>query len=1513
MSICGAIAIGALCIAPSTTIGQVQVREEWRVIDHPEDRPGYGEWFQLNQPDDPETPATYTPQPYPNGTQTQDESAEDWNYAHVNVYDPVTHKHIGYAVAGYSHMRNWGAVDPFDCHTFNGPGPVPEANLLETREERRSAPFATVGLYDLNGNKQWLKLVMPGTFYSLIQDAEGNLVAIGEASVNYTRLPRAVSDVMHYNPTGINDVDISQVPCGSVDFPSNSFTIKMALAKLDLTGNVTWVNTYGLQDPLPTAWPVFSRGQDLVDLVINGQNGYMAVGYGRSAAGANDNVGYALRIRSDGVLVDMRTYAPNDADLNNQNVGFANEPGTTIRFYAVDRVDDNGVQRVAISGVHQDPAKAFLLHLRPDQGSVFGVDWYAYTRDQWLELFHVSTKEQMTSGVTFAHEDNGVSIVWPVLANYNGATYAGPKSATLIIHKYNVDGDPLWAPPQILDAPGDEARAYDLQAEVCQTKDGNIAFITSAWDFPQPFWLPSVTPVQQQCLTDRFSYDTDPWQPGTQPFPWNTNIIEWGYWNTDAFVGKVKLSDGGLLWKKKFDATPEEGPVCTPGDLKQQECMYKITEADAGGLVVSGNTSHNRDDCYLVKLSADCHALADYSAFDVLPLASTGQDEHTLIFDQTWYADMNVHGRVRIPAGRTLTISGATIRFADSQLLEHPTGIIIEPGGTLRLEGGATLSGLPSCNEEPRMWDGVIVQGDPTESQEGNGHPHQGLLDMRSATIEHARTGALVAQEIPAAWSLSGLQAVASGGIVRIYDGRFLNCKRDVVLSPYENHVPGQPQDILANKCRFNLTSFAVDAVLNDGTAPLEHVWLNGVRNIPFQGCSFRGLPLNDPDMPVSSDIGTGIRAINSSFMVNDHCSFNGNYGDPCPPENITQSTFDQLRRGIIATNLDPSKTCAVDHAIFTRCPASIRLDAMDNAGLTRNAIDVTDLLNPFVFGTPFGIYMDECTGYEVEDNVLTAQSTTARARAGIVIKNSGPFSNRVYNNQLDGFGYKNSTALLIQGTNADPGDNYLTGLEVKCNDFGQTGAKNAYDVALTAINPTLRANQGSVFSNLTDYTAPAGNRFSLLGATESDWHVQNTSNFVVYYHHDGFSEPWIPQDYDLAFLDPEGAQGDWPPNRSQACPSNQRSRERERSAMMAGSEEKSEGLVDSRSAYDATLDNGDTYSLLGYVGDPTKTSTQVRNALQSVAPNVSVEVWQAAFDRSPTMNAWNLTQALLSNSPLQPEVIKLCYESELSDFYYNLVASAQSGINPLDILESDISTYATGKAEDLTDLGRWSWLDSTNVDSVITLLKIWHDQLPADNGDAVLAGYYAAKGDNVALYDLAAALEQASKTPGVYGVLKHYANAQQTDGWTRPDVATSTYLTGLAQDRWVLGSARAGTWLNALGEEPLEEVVILPLDERAIEVRKRVRNTSSQEAVILEAYPNPTDGLAYVVCNVPEGVDNALVVVHDLSGRVLQQQKVGVGTALVELNLFGEPSGVYATELRIGGVRVGTVKVTVN
>jgi hypothetical protein len=1162
-----------------------------------------------------------------------------------------------------------------------------------------------------------------------------------------------------------------------------------------------------------------------------------------------------------------------------------------------------------------------------DPNDPFTPLWSHYSGDDTDDIVvlggHLTNLQNYSTGIDVIEDANGgFHVVWPTLANYpnlpNNKIFAGKSVAQLLIHGFDLNGGYDWTTDL------GEVRAYDLQADVTQTSDGKFAVVSTKWatgysENGTKFGWNELPTDAQQCLTDHFS---DPSPAGLTvdwdcPSPGACNGFDidperyFAYWNTDAFVAKLDPVDGAMDWCTQWDADQTSEFECTPQDLRNQECMYKITEAPDGGLVVSGNTSHNFDDYYLAKLHRDCQSFITYD-----PVVYAAPDHiYELQQNEVWTTPKVIHGIVRIPAGRTLTIEATTIQFADSRLQEFPTRIEVEAGGKLFVGNSAVLTSIAACPGS--MWDGILVKGG-NQSQDGNNFADQGYVLVSASTIANARTAIITNNQFLDGDVLAAYQLqFAGGGVVRTRNAIFRNNKRDVVLGPYENFNPNDRGEVRVNRSYFRDTDFEVIAQLNDGSMPREHISLYGVQNIPILGCRFQGNQyLPDPLLAITQDAGTGILSVGSSFQVADFCPVLVPYGTPCPTP--IASTFDKLAMGVQVAGLTDDKTFSVDNAAFKGCPRSIRMDAVRNAAITNNTIDVVDWASTDVLATPYGVYSDECTGYELEDNEFTVTTSTDQALTGMVIRNSGPENNIVYNNRFDGFGYENSTALLVQGKNADANNSYVTGLEVRCNEFGRYGPKNAFDVALTSTNPTVRKNQGAVFSFVGDYTAPAGNLFSDHNTSddpESDWHVSNTSPLQVrYYHHDGGnSDPWVPEFFDPGYLTRQLALGIWPPDRSQACPSNQRSRERERSSMENESAEKDALLLDSEEAYDATRDNGDTYTLIDFVGDPSKTSAQVRNALQSVAPNVSVPVWEAAFARSPFMNAWNLTQALLSNSPLQPEVMKLCYESQLSNFYYNLVASAQNGSNPLDILESAISTYASGKAENLTDLGRWSWLDSTNVDSAITLLKNWHDQLPADNGAAVRAGYYNATGDMAALYTLAQTLENNSALPQVYGLLKRYAAEQQSAGWLSPTAASKGWLQTLGQDRELIGSARAGTWLHALGSEPLEEIIVLPEPEqRRMEVPQRVRPSNSQEALILEVYPNPTSGLAYVVCHVPEGVALSVITVHDAEGRLLKEVRLGSVAAVVELDLSGMAAGLYTASLSLDGVRAGQLKVAV-
>ena len=86
------------------------------------------------------------------------------------------------------------------------------------------------------------------------------------------------------------------------------------------------------------------------------------------------------------------------------------------------------------------------------------------------------------------------------------------------------------------------------------------------------------------------------------------------------------------------------------GDVKKQECMYSITQADDGGLVIDGNYSENRDDCYLVKLYNDCDARYLTDLLNVNP--SDFYNANSITFTtQTWTSPMTVYGKLIIPSG----------------------------------------------------------------------------------------------------------------------------------------------------------------------------------------------------------------------------------------------------------------------------------------------------------------------------------------------------------------------------------------------------------------------------------------------------------------------------------------------------------------------------------------------------------------------------------------------------------------------------------------------------------------------------------------------------------------------------------------------------------------------------------------------------------------------------------------------------------------------------------------------
>ena len=78
-----------------------------------------------------------------------------------------------------------------------------------------------------------------------------------------------------------------------------------------------------------------------------------------------------------------------------------------------------------------------------------------------------------------------------------------------------------------------------------------------------------------------------------------------------------------------------------------------------------------------------------------------------------------------------------------------------------------------------------------------------------------------------------------------------------------------------------------------------------------------------------------------------------------------------------------------------------------------------------------------------------------------------------------------------------------------------------------------------------------------------------------------------------------------------------------------------------------------------------------------------------------------------------------------------------------------------------------------------------------------------------------------------------------------------------------------------------------------------------------LEAYPNPSNGLVYLVYHVPNGVAHAEVWFSDMEGRVVHRTMVTASSGIAELDVREHATGLYTIALVLDGVRMEQLKLS--
>jgi len=412
--------------------------------------------------------------------------------------------------------------------------------------------------------------------------------------------------------------------------------------------------------------------------------------------------------------------------------------------------------------------------------------------------------------------------------------------------------------------------------------------------------------------------------------------------------------------------------------------------------------------------------------------------------NETWDSYRRIEGMVYIEPGATLEIVDTQIK------LGNDTKIIIKPGGYLILNGCELSNGckLP--------WQGIEVEGNPNLEQTPTST--QGMISIvNESTIENAKCGILL----------------IDGGIVVAESANFINNHVAVEFLPYQYE----------NFSSFTFCDFETNDDCLEECPPDNFVVLTDVNGISFYGCTFNNT--SDPEPSELAIRGNGIFSTHSGFLMDYECIDNS-----VPCEEYQYNRFEGLHYGIYAAGYEFDNTVSIRHTEFVENVKGLYMSGF------QSGIEVTsndfNLYSSELNIDSYGMYLDICSGYHVEDNSFHNESVVSDI-PGLYINNSGTDDNMVYNNRFEKLDY----AIVTLNINRDDLGN--GGLCLKCNDFED----NANDILVLVEGPNVTLNHGiAEFQGTMDPypDAPAGNTFT--NSIPHRWDIYNEGNNIEYIHH---------------------------------------------------------------------------------------------------------------------------------------------------------------------------------------------------------------------------------------------------------------------------------------------------------------------------------------------------------------------------------------------------------------------------
>jgi hypothetical protein len=702
---------------------------------------------------------------------------------------------------------------------------------------------------------------------------------------------------------------------------------------------------------------------------------------------------------------------------------------------------------------------------------------------------------------------------------------------------------------------------------------------------------------------------------------------------------------------------------------------------------------------------------ADFPVWDYI--------NHTVTQSATWTPDYNpfangnpvvrIESELRIPAGKTITIKQMRFEFYEN------AQCIIEPGGKLIMD--ETIFTVGPCNA--KMWLGVEVWGNPTLAQ--TPASNQGFLQMKNGSvIEHARIGALMSRRTMNQWGTLDM----SGGFILADNSTFRNNEKDVFIRQYL----GSPSHI-GNRSKFTNCTFITDGLLNHPEVfPLYHAELRRVRNVIFLNCSFLNTS-SFSEMPIHQR-GIGVWSADATFQVKgQNNQFNGDLA-------ADHESFYQLFQGVVSVGSE-SHLFTVTGMEFQLNQVGIVATGSCFQTVTFNNFYIPESTNPNYNPNPYGAYFINSYMFTVEENSFIG-GLDFSTNYGLIIWNSSKNGSGQYaavgGENVENEVYMNSFAnlkygLTVQGSNrpwvAQNAD--IKGLQARCNVF--TNCKR--DIFLSPQSdwrdyqgslgepPLLTNNQFSYldhecYSPTDDILVSTS--YGALSEIVTDTLTSDTLYFRYLCWNDSITKPFKSLNCDeihmyiSAFGDGfkddstcvSKLKGPWAPGTG--------------GTVLLNLAQAKLDLQVANGLYEITVDGGEKEDVLAALTQAHNHESQfLRNMLLERYP-LSDEVLRSAILRASSFDPWHLTQVLVANARLNPNIMVFLEENEvLSPFFMQFIyeANASGNTSLKEVLTNEISYKSYVKSSIERDINRQflHYQDSLDYTG-------WHDFLMAQDED---------------------------------------------------------------------------------------------------------------------------------------------------------------------------------------------------